>query len=146
LLIFVSGLLCGPAWAQSAVTTDLQVPTQGVNLDWLTLATPVLGGLGKFHGTYGPTPNPGDPNRPDQAFTFGWNVTLDGSAELAGEPALMWRFEDYTTPGTNSFRKSSLRERAARVVGRMRSNRSRNGLRPSPAIRGAWIGQHRRSI
>ena len=109
LLIFVSGLLCGPAWAQSAVTTDLQVPTQGVNLDWLTLATPVLGGLGKFHGTYGPTPNPGDPNRPDQAFTFGWNVTQDGFAEIAGEPALMWRFEDYYNPhGTNSFMESHL--------------------------------------
>jgi hypothetical protein len=109
LLIFVSVLMCGPASAH-AVMTDLQVPVQsGVNVDWLTLTTPVLGGLGKFHGTYGAVPNAGDPNRPDQAFTFGWNVTQSGSQEIEGEPALMWRFEDYYNPfGTNSFMESHL--------------------------------------
>jgi hypothetical protein len=109
LLLLISGLLCVPAWAQSVVTTDLEVPAQGVSMDWFTLTTPVLGGVGAFHGTYGPTPNPGDPNRPDQAFTFGWNVTHNGAAAIAGEPALMWRFEDYYNPlGTSSFMESHL--------------------------------------
>jgi hypothetical protein len=109
LLLLVSGFLCGPASAQSVVTTDLQVPVQGVSMDWFTLTTPVLGGLGAFHGTYGPTPNPGDPNRPDQAFTFGWNAMHSGNAALAGEPALMWRFEDYYNPlGTRSYMESHL--------------------------------------
>jgi hypothetical protein len=109
LLLFISGLLCGPASAQSVMTTDLQVPAQGVSMDWFTLTTPVLGGLGAFHGTYGPVPNPGDPNRPDQAFTFGWNATHSGGAAMPGEPALMWRFEDYYNPvGTHSFMESHL--------------------------------------
>lgn len=109
LLILVSGFLGGPASAQSVTTTDLQVPVQGVGMDWFTLTTPVLGGVGAFHGTYGPTPNPGDPNRPDQAFTFGWNATHSGGAAILGEPALMWRFEDYYNPaGTQSFMESHL--------------------------------------
>ena len=95
--------------AQSVVTTDLQIPTSGWATNWLTVSTPVNGGFGSFHGTYGPTPNPGDPNRPDQAFALGWNVKNDGHALVPGEPALMWRFEDYYNPqGTSSFMESHL--------------------------------------
>jgi hypothetical protein len=102
-------LLSSSAFAQSVVTTDLQVPTQGWATNWLTVSTPVNGGFGSFHGTYGPTPNPGDPNRPDQAFALGWNVKNDGHALVPGEPALMWRFEDYYNPqGTGSFMESHL--------------------------------------
>jgi|SRR5215510_12123064 len=102
-------LLSSSAFAQSVVTTDLQVPTLGWATNWLTVKTPVNGGFGSFHGTYGPNPNPGDPNRPDQAFAIGWNVKNDGSAEVSGEPALMWRFEDYYNPfGTNTYMESHL--------------------------------------
>src|SRR5262245_11892479 len=96
--VIATGLLSRPAMAQRVVTTDLQVPAQDSGLDWLTLTTPVLNGLGAFHVTFGPTPNPGDPIRPDQAFTLGWNSTHSGAAAVAGEPALMWRFEDYYNP------------------------------------------------
>jgi hypothetical protein len=109
LSVVISGLVSSSAHAQSVVTTDLQIPAQNESLDWLTLTTPVLGGLGAFHLTFGPTPNPGDPNRPDQAFTLGWNSTHDGVAAIPGEPALMWRFEDYYNPlGTRSFMESHL--------------------------------------
>jgi hypothetical protein len=95
--------------AQSVVTTDLQVPTQGWSINWLSVRTPVIGGLGSFRGTYGPAPNTGDPNRPDQAFALGWNVKADGYAEIPGEPALMWRFEDYYNPsGPKSYMESHL--------------------------------------
>src|SRR5262245_47383264 len=109
LSVLSTGFASSPARAQSVVTTDVQVPTQGEVTNWLTVRTPVLGGLGSFHGTYGPNPNTGDPDRPDQAFALGWNVKNDGSAELQGEPALMWRFEDYYNPfGTQSFMESHL--------------------------------------
>ena len=102
-------LLSTTAFAQSVVTTDLQVPTQGWAVNWLSVKTPVNGGFGSFQGTYGPTPNPGDPNRPDQAFALGWNVKNDGHALIPGEPALMWRFEDYYNPwGPDSFMESHL--------------------------------------
>jgi hypothetical protein len=102
-------LLSTSAYAQSVVTTDLQVPTFGWAVNWLTVSTPANGGYGSFHGTYGPTPNLGDPNRPDQAFALGWNVKNDGHALVVGEPALMWRFEDYYNPrGTDSFMESHL--------------------------------------
>jgi hypothetical protein len=102
-------LLSSSAFAQSVVTTDLQVPTLGWTTNWLTVSTPANGGFGSFRGTYGPTANPGDPNRPDQAFALGWNVTSDGYAAVNGEPALMWRFEDYYNPhGTNSYMESHL--------------------------------------
>src|SRR5262252_3082543 len=104
-----ASLLSTSAYAQSVVTTDLQVPTLGWPTNWLTVSTPANGGFGSFHGTYGPTPNPGDPTRPDQAFTLGWNVRDDGFSLVQGEPALMWRFEDYWNPlGTNSYMESHL--------------------------------------
>jgi hypothetical protein len=107
--VIATGFVSRPAHAQSVVTTDLQVPVQNLSLDWLTLTTPVLNGQGAFHLTFGPTPNPGDPNRPDQAFTLGWNSTQSGNAAVEGEPALMWRFEDYYNPsGTNSYMESHL--------------------------------------
>jgi len=106
---FAVCLLSSSAFAQSVVTTDLQVPTLGWPTNWLTVSTPVNDGFGSFHGTYGPTPNPGDPTRPDQAFTLGWNVRDDGFSLVQGEPALMWRFEDYWNPlGTNSYMESHL--------------------------------------
>jgi hypothetical protein len=109
LTVLATGLVSRPAWAQSVVTTDLEVPTQGEVTDWLAVRTPVIGGLGSFRGSYGPSPNAGDPNRPDQAFAFGWNVTGDGYASTPGEPALMWRFEDYFNPaGTHAFMESHL--------------------------------------
>jgi hypothetical protein len=109
LAVFATALVSSPASAQSVVTTDLQVPTQGEVTDWLAVTTPVAGGLGSFRGTYGPTPNSGDPNRSDQAFVFGWNVRGDGHASVPGEPALMWRFEDYFNPsGAHAFMESHL--------------------------------------
>jgi hypothetical protein len=108
IVVLISAFLSSSARAQTTVTTDLEVPAQN-SLDWLTLTTPVLGGLGAFHFTFGPTPNPGDPNRPDQAFTIGWNSTHNGAAAIAGEPALMWRFEDYYNPfGTRTYMESHL--------------------------------------
>src|SRR5262249_52533089 len=107
--VLVGCLMSSSAFAQSVVTTDLQVPTLGSATNWLTVRTPSNGGFGSFRGTYGPTPNPGDPNRPDQAFTIGWNVNDDGFALVQGEPALMWRFEDYYNPrGTNTYMESHL--------------------------------------
>jgi hypothetical protein len=109
LCAFAACFISSSASAQSVVTTDLQIPTSGWPTNWLTVSTPVNGGFGSFHGTYGPTPNPGDPNRPDQAFVLGWNVTNDGFALIPGEPALMWRFEDYYNPsGTTSYMESHL--------------------------------------
>jgi hypothetical protein len=96
LLALIVSLFAVPVSAQVSATTAI---------DWLQLSAPD----GRWAITFGPTANPGDSGRPDTAMTWGWNNTADGGRKDSGEPALMFRIENYYHPtGTDSYLESHL--------------------------------------
>jgi hypothetical protein len=94
--------LAGRASAQPIVWTISPL----CPIDFLQVYVPA----GRNAVTVGPTANPGDVTRPDTAMTWGWNNTHDGGQYTAGEPALMYRVEDYYKPVSpgNSYMESHL--------------------------------------